>query len=182
MCLVIATWNEKLGTVASEGRMMMHSAAPVAFGQVPKQVAADDVFKVHRLTPSLVVGIVGWAHVADELLTYLRAVLIDYCPEIVTARMVWLKKKYPTAALQALLMGVRDGKVCAAAWSDADPAHPITPVGPLNRRVLVLGDSEIAQEAVTLTRRDIPLKSVFESLATKYTTINANVREEHVHD
>lgn len=183
MCLVIAQWNSKTGTVASEGRMMQQLAAPVAVAPVSKTIAGDDVFKVHRLGPSLIVGIVGWAHVADDLLTSLRADLTTFDEQIVSRHMLRLKQKYPAAALQAVLMGHRDGRVCAAAWSDADPEHAVSPRHPVNHwpKVLVLGDTDIAREAVTMARRGTPLQDIFAVLAQKHATINDRVLTEEIH-
>jgi hypothetical protein len=145
-------------------------------------IAAEDVFKVHRLTPSLVVGIVGWAHVTDELLASIRD-LTTYDEPVVTSHMRRLLQKYPGAALQAVLMGVRDGRVHAAQWGDWDPSRSFTPLHPLNRwpKVLAVGNSDIAGEAIALVHRGTPLQAVFETLAQKYNTINSHVRVEGIH-
>jgi len=181
MCLVIATWDGKTGAVASEGRMMK-LAAPVAFGPVTKTVAADDCFKVHRLTPSLIVGIIGWAHVTDDLLACLRAELLAYDEPVVTAHMVRLKEKYPAAALQVVLMGIQDGRVHAATWSDADPSRCYSPTHPANRpKTIVLGDSDIAGEALAMVRRGTPLQDIFAALAQKHATINDRVHTEEIY-
>jgi hypothetical protein len=172
MCLVVAVWDERRGVVASEGRMMRQS--------VPKTIAAEDVFKVHRLAPSLVVGIVGWAHVTDELLASIRD-LTTYDEQVVTGHMLRLMQKYPAAALQAVLMGVQDGRVHAATWGDFDPSRSYSPVHPLNRpKVIALGNSDIAGEAIAMVRRGAQLNAVFGTLAQKYDTLNANVRVEGI--
>jgi hypothetical protein len=174
MCLCIASWTEKSGFIASEGRMMRQRGPTWT-------PAAEDVYKVHRLTPSLVVGIVGWAHVCDELLAALHADLTAYDEPIVTGHVQRLVQKYPGAALQAVLMGVRDGRVCAAMWGDFDPSRSFTPAYPLNRpRVLAIGNADVAGGAVAMIRRGSPLQSVFETLAQKYDQINANVRVEEI--
>jgi len=143
--------------------------------------AAEDVYKVHRLTPSLVVGIVGWAHVCDELLASLQADLTAYDEAIVTGHVQRLVQKYPGAALQAVLMGVRDGRVCAAMWGDFDPSRSFTPTYPRNRpKVLVLGSADVAEDAIAMVRRGAPLHSIFETLALKYPQINANTRVEEL--
>lgn len=179
MCLVIARWNDGQGELASEGRMMAHLAAPVAHGPIPMRVAADDCFKVHRLGPSLIAGIVGWSHVADELLEFLRT-LTAYEPESVTPHVVRLLQKHPGAALQAVLMGVKDGKVQAAAWFDAAPSGYFSPQFPANGRVLVLGNNDISAEAAAMARRGGPLKDIFTVLALKFNTINSNVKLERI--
>lgn len=179
MCLVIARWDATHGLIASDGRMMQQLAAPVCFGSVPKTVAADDVFKVHRLTPSLIVGIVGWAHVADELLTSLRAELTTYDEPIVSGHMMRLKAKYPRAALQCVLIGVRDS-VHAATWSDGDPAHAVTPAYPVTQlTTIVLAEPDLRLEAYRMVRR-VPLNQVFETLARKYPAINSAMRVEEI--
>jgi hypothetical protein len=173
MCLVIAAWDGKSGVVASEGRMMRLGATP--------SVAAEDVFKVHRLTPFLVVGIVGWAHVTDALLASIQD-LTTYDEQVVSGHMRRLMQKYPGAALQAVLMGVRDGRVQAAQWGDWDPSCPYAPTHPLNRpKVLALGDSDLQGDAIALVRRGTPLQAVFETLARKYDMVNANVRVEEIY-
>jgi len=179
MCLVIARWTKQSGEVASEGRMM--ETIPAVHGPAPKRVASDDTFKVHRLTPSLVVGIVGWSHVTDELLAALRADLSTYDEDVVTRHMLRLKQNCPAAALQVVLMGIRDGHVHAATWSDADPSRAFSPTHPVNRpKAIVLGDSDIAREALAMLRRDAPLKVIFAALAQKHVTINDRVRTEEV--
>ena len=91
-------------------------------------------------------------------------------------------QKYPGAALQAVLMGVRDGKVHAAQWGDWDPSCPYSPTLPLNRpKVLALGDSDLQGDAIALVRRGTPLQAVFETLARKYDMVNANVRVEEIY-
>jgi hypothetical protein len=175
MCLCIASWTEKSGFIASEGRMMRQRGSEWT-------PAAEDVYKVHRLTPSLVVGIVGWAHVCDELLASLQADLTTYDEAIVTGHMQRLTRKHPGAALQAVLMGVRDGRVCAAMWGDFDPSRSFTPTHPLNRpKALAIGNADIAGEASAMVRRGAPLNAVFEILALKYDQVNINVQVERVY-
>jgi hypothetical protein len=170
MCLVIAKWDDKSGVMASDGRMMQ---------QPGNIVVADDVFKCHRLGPSLIVGIIGWAHVTDELLVCLQNDLTSYDVGIGTKHFERLLKKYPQAALQAVLMGVRDGIVQAAMWVDSFPTRSFTPVK--HARVIALGNSDLAGEATELVRAGTPLHEVFESLEKKYSNINAHVREESIH-
>jgi hypothetical protein len=182
VCLCICSWTEKSGYIASDGRMMRQPATPVAVGHAPWTIAAEDVFKCHRLAPSLVAGIVGWAHVADELLASLQAELTTYDEQIVTGHMGRLIQKHPGAALQAVLMGVRDGRVHAAMWGDFDPSRSFTPTHPLKRpKVLCIGNTDVAGEASAMVRRGSPLNTVFETLAQKYDQINANVRVEEIY-
>ena len=175
MCLVICKWDEKAGVLASEGRLMAQLAAPVAFGPVSQRIVAEDVFKVHRLAPSLAVGIVGWAHVTDELLASLRAELTAYDEPVVTRHMERLKQKYPTAALQAVLLGVRDGGVHAAAWYDAEPSRPYT------AKVIALGNTDLARSACKLVRNGWPLQEVFARLSRKYPQINDRMKTEEIY-
>ena len=182
MCLVIATWDTHSGMVASEGRMMQQSPYPVAVGPVTKTIAAEDCFKVHRITPSVVVGIIGWTHVTDELLVSLRTDLTTYDEAAVTRHMVRVMDKHPGVPLQAVVMGIQGGRVHAAMWGDFDPAHPHSPTHPTNKaKVIALGDDVIASEAIKLARRGVPLQKVFETLSQKHDTINDRVHIEEIY-
>lgn len=178
MCLVIARWNDRRGEMASDGRMVLQPPAPVIYPRVT--TVSEDTFKVHRLTPSLIVGIIGWQHVTDALLATLRAELTDFSPDVVTAHAVKLKERYPGSAFQVCVAGVRDGRVCAAAWYDADPSTYLAPLYPANRRVLCLGDTDLANDARTLAQRGTSMQSIFDTLSERYQNINAIVNTEEI--